>query len=228
MNTVITAPFELPLDAIQTQLKIRSGTPDETAFLKIAAEVQSIGQPKALYKVAYIEAKGPDTVTVDGVTFTSPALRQNCAEINRIFPYIATCGREVTTIETAPGDLLAGYWLNVLQMSLLRSAIEQVTVTIEGQYQLKKTATMNPGSGEASVWPIEQQTELFSLFGDVEEQVGVELLPSYLMMPEMSVSGIFFQTESTYVNCQLCQRENCPGRRAEFDCELWEALNTAL
>ncbi len=225
MPTIITAPFKIDCGELQERLKIRADSQDQESFLKLVEIVQAVGKPQAVYKVAYIDKKGPYTVTLDGVTFTSPALLKNCAEINRVFPYIATCGREVTEIETDPGDLLASYWLNALQLELLRSAIEHVTETIKNKYQLEKISAMNPGSGEANVWPIEQQTELFGLFGDVNAMIGVELLPSYLMMPEMSVSGIIFETEKTYVNCQLCQRENCPGRRAEFDCELWETVN---
>ena len=32
---------------------------------------------------------------------------------------------------------------------------------------------MNPGSGDASVWSIDQQVGLFSLFGDVDALIGV-------------------------------------------------------
>jgi hypothetical protein len=42
------------------------------------------------------------------------------------------------------------------------------------------------------------------------------------MLPTKSVSGIFFPTETSYENCQLCPRENCPNRRAEYNKALEE------
>ena len=79
---------------------------------------------------------------------------------------------------------------------------------------------MAPGSGAADVWPITQQKELFSIFGNVEDLIGVKLTDKYLMIPIKSVSGIFFQTETTFVTCQLCPREACIRRRAPYDPEL--------
>lgn len=81
---------------------------------------------------------------------------------------------------------------------------------------------MAPGSGAANVWPITQQKQLFSVFGDVEKLIGVRLTDRCLMIPIKSVSGIFFPTagDNTFASCQLCPREECIRRRAPFDAEL--------
>ena len=92
------------------------------------------------------------------------------------------------------------------------------------RHALEKAATMSPGSADEEVWPIQQQKELFSLFGDVESLIGVQLTDSFLMVPNKTVSGIRFPTEVDYRNCQLCHREECPSRSAEFDPELWELI----
>jgi hypothetical protein len=79
---------------------------------------------------------------------------------------------------------------------------------------------MAPGSGAADVWPITQQRALFSLFGGrekVAELIGVRLTDTCLMLPIKSVSGIFFQTDTTFETCQLCPRDACIGRRAPYD-----------
>ena len=81
---------------------------------------------------------------------------------------------------------------------------------------------MNPGSGDVDIWPIEQQRELFSLFGDVKALIGVTLTDSFLMIPNKTVSGVFYPTEVDFVTCQLCHRERCPNRRAPFDAHLWD------
>ena len=85
-------------------------------------------------------------------------------------------------------------------------------------------ATMDPGSGDADVWPIEQQKELFSVFGDVETLIGVRLTDSMLMIPTMSVSGIVFPTETEFASCQVCHRGGCPRRTAPFDEAVWREV----
>ena len=78
---------------------------------------------------------------------------------------------------------------------------------------------MNPGS--LSDWPLTEQRPLFSLMGDTDAAIGVRLMPSLLMAPTKSVSGIVFPTESTFASCQLCPRDECPNRRAPYDEGLW-------
>ena len=78
----------------------------------------------------------------------------------------------------------------------------------------KNISSLNPGS--LKEWPITGQVPLFELLGGVTEDIGVVLSDSLLMSPVKSVSGIMFQSEEAYENCQLCPRENCPGRRAPY------------
>jgi hypothetical protein len=117
--------------------------------------------------------------------------------------------------------------LKIISLSLVRSAMDALSQTLQEQYLLGAVSVMNPGSAEADVWPIEEQGALFNLLGGVEtvaQAVGVRLLPSFFMVPDMSVSGILYPSETTYVNCQLCQREGCPSRKAEFDAALWASI----
>ena len=82
---------------------------------------------------------------------------------------------------------------------------------------------MNPGS--LSDWPITQQKILFSLFGDVEELIGVRLTESFLMDPIKSVSGIHFPTEFDFKSCMLCTRYPCVKRKAAYDPEMAKNYN---
>jgi len=227
MNTILTAPYELAHKELQDHLRIKNGSKAETDFAELLYLVEKIAKPKALYRVAYIQQREHDCVTLEGVTFHSPAMSANLEQIGRVFPYIATCGREVDEIPIDPKDLIAQYWLYSIKLALLRISTAYLRQTIQELYHLTKLSAMNPGSGEASVWPIEEQVSLFSLFGGleaVEKAVGVQLLPSFLMAPDMSTSGILFPSEKTFYNCQLCQREDCPSRQAPFEADLWESV----
>jgi len=74
---------------------------------------------------------------------------------------------------------------------------------------------MSPGS--LKDWAIEEQRSLFSILGDVESSIGVGLNETLVMIPNKSLSGIYFPTEIPFYSCQLCQREDCLARKAPYD-----------
>jgi hypothetical protein len=217
-------PFTLNANQLRGNLRIKPGTDRAQEFEDFVNEVREIGKPKALCKVCFIDEKGEDTVTLDGITFTSLALRKNLDSIERVFPYVATCGAEVDAIEVEQGDFQKKLWISLLKANLLEISVQYLREQLDKRYRVSRLSSMNPGSGDASVWPIEQQRKLFSLFGDVEKHIGVRLTESLVLVPDMSVSGILFPTETDFESCQLCHRENCRFRRAAFDRELWESI----
>ena len=217
-------PFSLDAANLQERLHIAPDGSDAREFRELLDEASRVARPKALYTECYVDERGSDTVTLQGVTFTSAALRANLDGVHRVFPYVATCGKEVDQVVLAAGDLLKQYWFETIKGDLLRSSIRHLNAHMDGQFAPGKTSTMNPGSGDATVWPIEQQRLLFSLLGNVEDLIGVTLTDSFLMIPNKSVSGIRFPTESDFRSCQLCHRENCPSRSAPFDQAMWESV----
>jgi hypothetical protein len=217
-------PFALDADLLLEQQRIRPGTDTAKVFADIVARVEETARPKAIYDVAYLEEKAEDSVVVKGVRFTSRTLRRNLDPVERVFPYVATCGTEADAIPAAQGDLRQQVWLWSLKELLLAAAIEHLSEHLVERYRIAHYAKMNPGSGDAGVWPIEQQRELFSVLGDVEGRIGVKLTESMLMIPTMSVSGIIFPTETHFESCQICHREDCPRRKAPFSEEVWQAV----
>jgi hypothetical protein len=215
--------FCLDADQLMREQRIRPGTDKARTFSTLVAQIQEVGRPKAIYEVSYIEEKSEDSVVLGGVRFTSRALRRNLDSVERVFPYIATCGTEADAITVPPDDLLQAMWLWTLKEAVLQAARKQLFRHLSTRYRLSQYATMDPGSGDAQVWPIEQQKELFSLFGDVESLIGVRLTSAMLMIPTMSVSGIVFPTETDFNSCQVCHRAVCPNRKAPFSEEVWQA-----
>ena len=218
-------PFSLERGPLFETLRIQPGSDNAKELDELVGEVMETGRPKALYKVSFLDEKSADSITMDGVTFTSPALRKNLDSVERVFPYIATCGVEMDNLEIEKGDMKKKLWIHLIKMKLLEFSGRYLAEQIEKQYKLPRLSTMNPGSGHASVWPFEQQKQLFSIFGDVEKRIGVRLTELLALVPDMSVSGILFPTETTFQSCQLCRREKCHGRRAPFNKELWDSIN---
>ncbi|MDD3840163.1 MAG: vitamin B12 dependent-methionine synthase activation domain-containing protein [Clostridia bacterium] len=173
-------------------------------------------KPKAVYKVSFIEKKTDDSIDIGEAIFESKTMVKNLKDVHRIFPYIATCGNELEDLEQGLEDVLERFWLDVLKEMALQDAILFINRYIKDKYAMKKMASMNPGSADIDVWPIEQQERLFSIFGDVESLIGVKLTQSCLMIPNKSISGFYFPTTVSFQNCQLCTRKSCPDRRVPY------------
>jgi len=227
MVALVDIPFNIDVNQSIKRLGIRPGTEHVRNFRSLASKVREIGRPKVLYKVSYIDRRSADSVTIDGVRFTSLALRKNLDAVQRVFPYIATCGTELDTIEIAQGDLLKKSWIAFLKQNLFLAGMEYLQGHINKRYKIPKLASMNPGAGDASVWPIEQMEQLFTLFDEdeVERLIGVRTTKNHIIVPDMSIAGILFPTKIDFYSCQLCHREKCPDRRAPFEKELWESIN---
>lgn len=172
-------------------------------------------QPKAAFRVSYVEKKEEDAVVIGGIRFCSKVLSRNLNGIGRVFPYVVTIGTALERIIEQTEDLLERYLLDEIGNLGIREARRHLEGHLRQKYALEKISFMAPGSLED--WPIQEQTGLFSLMGDVESAIGVRLTDSLLMVPRKSVSGIYFPSEVSFFSCQLCPRENCEGRKAKYD-----------
>jgi hypothetical protein len=219
-------PFSLDAELLMRQQHITPGSEFAKTFTELVREVEEVGRPKAIYEVSYIDEKSDDSVVLNGVRFTSRTLRRNLDSVERVFAYIATCGTEADAIATPGDDVIAAFSLWTLKQVVLKAAIEHLRKHFDTRYRITHSATMNPGSGDADLWPIEQQKELFSIFAGAEERIGVRLTDTMLMIPTMSESGIVFPTEAEFESCQICHRERCPNRKAPFDEEVWQTMRT--
>jgi hypothetical protein len=228
MDVISSIPFELDAPQLMKRAHVVAGSRDAAEFQRFVETARAVARPKAGYREAFIDDKGEDTVTIEGITFTSRMLGQNLEPVERVFPYLVTCGRELDEFAPPSGDVLEGFWWDLIKAEILTAAVKHLVEHLSRRFLLPKTATMNPGSGDADVWPIEQQRELFALLGDVPKQVGVELTESYLMVPNKTISGIRFATELDFRSCQVCQRPVCPNRAAAFDEALWASIQPPL
>lgn len=211
--------FEPDIAVLARRVRIKEGSrhyPDLLACLETATRIT---KPKALYKLAYVEEKSHDTVVVEGITLTSRVLRVNLKTAHRLFAYVATCGMELQKWSDSLDDMVISYWADAIKEMALSTAIQALNTHLHACYQLGQTATMAPGS--LADWPIQEQRPLFKILGNPEAAIGVVLTDSFLMIPNKSVSGVRFSTEERFESCQLCPREDCPGRRAIYEPDLF-------
>jgi len=209
-------PVRVEFDEIKDKLLLDDQDDIDLVYPNFMKAVQ-IAKPKAVCKVVYVEDIDDDLVTISGTTFRSAIMASNFKDAHRMFAYVATCGAEVDLWSREQGDYFMSLWLDMIKEMILTDAMTQFADIVTGKYSIDRYSTMNPGSGDADVWPIAQQRPLFDLIGDVQKDIGVVLTDSFLMIPTKSVSGILFPSESGYVNCEVCTRKNCRGRRAPYN-----------
>jgi hypothetical protein len=211
---------EIQPDILRAKLHLRAGSQDDRDLMRMIDEANKIANPKVLYGASMIEKRGREKVVLSGVEFTSRVLSVNLEKAEQVFPFVATCGKELYDWGRTIDDMVWGYWADMIQEEALVIALNAIHIRIPEVYHLAHTSTMSPGSLEN--WPIHEQRPLFGLLGNPENEIGVTLTDSYLMIPAKSVSGIIFPTEGNFESCMLCQRENCPNRRTPYDETLFE------
>ena len=215
---------EIDFKKLLKKLHIKEGSSFFAEIKLMADEAQLLARPKVVYKNAMIETKGDNFVVIDGIKFTSHVLRINLEEALKVFPFVVTCGTELDVWSKQFDDYFASFCADAIKEMVLRSALQKFEAHLEKELGLGHAANMNPGS--LPDWPINEQIPLFELLGNVEQLIGVQLNDSYLMFPVKSLSGIRFPKEGTFESCQLCPREKCPSRKADYDEDYAEGVNT--
>jgi len=218
MTILDNIPFDFDAEAFQRTTHIDPSAPAGRHTARLIAQAVAAARPKAVYRACYVDEHGDESIELEGTRFSSAALAQNLAEVERVFAYVATCGNELEEMQHAEQDALSQYALDGLKEMFLRTAVEYLKQHLAAEFGIEADAlsSMNPGSGNRNVWPIGQQKLLFGLLGDVEASIGVRLNDSFLMVPNKTVSGILFPSSVPFVSCQLCTREHCPLRRAAY------------
>lgn len=213
-------PFVLDELALQRRLHVTADSSDAAELAQLCAQAREVARPKALYRLAYVDAKDDSGVVVDGVRLDSRVLRVNLDTAHRVWVYTATCGTELGEWAEQLDDVLLQFWSEAIKEAALGAAIRALNADIDNRFTPGKTSAMAPGS--LVDWPLSQQRPLFEILGDAQASIGVRLTDSCLMMPNKSVSGVRFSTEVSFESCQLCPRPDCPNRRARYDAELFE------
>ncbi|MCD6318237.1 hypothetical protein J7M02_04145 [Candidatus Aerophobetes bacterium] len=222
MEVLSNIPIKFSFEEISKYLRINDKMQaNQRELIKELIDLSAnLINPKAVYKIAFVENKTDITLDIGKVQFKSKVLRKNLDKLERVFPYIITVGKKLEDKASSMKDLLKQYYLERIADLALDHIQRYLETHLKRKYKLGQISTMSPGSLED--WPITQQKELFSIFGDSQKIIGVSLTNSFLMIPKKSVSGIYFPTEIKFHSCQLCPRKGCIERKAPYDPKLAE------
>lgn len=208
-------PFDIDNEVLEQRLHLEGHHRFRGELTQLIEQARPLAQPRAMFRMAFVQARGDDWVIVDGMRLESRILRVNLEAVHRLFPYVATCGSELADWARSLDGGLQHFLAAAICEAALYLAFRSLKEHIADRYDTGDLSFMSPGS--LPDWPLDQQRPLFSLLGDPRAAMGVTLTDSFLMTPLKSVSGVFFATRAGFESCQLCPRDACPGRRAPYD-----------
>ena len=217
---IIEAEFKPDRGTLLARMGLEVDSDEGEDFLALLEQVMPLAKPKTAVGSVGVEALDEDfgRVVLGGVEFTSTLLARNLKGVDTVWPAFATCGRELYDFAMAMPDPFERFWVEEIMQQALHDVRLVMEEYLAAAHYAGKKAYMGPGS--LKEWPIGQQRPLFRLFGGAADRCGVTLTDSLLMLPNKTVSRIYFPNESGYINCSLCPKEKCPNRRAKFDPEL--------
>jgi hypothetical protein len=192
----------------------------------VAVKVQKLGTrleqllvPRLHYEAKKIESINNGTVhMMGGQAFRSPRLSKAMKDCKTIICFMATIGsgieREIARL-MEDNRLSDAYILDSIGSVAVENMVEEFHQGFTGGYESEdKGVTLRFSPGYCD-WPITEQKNLFELFDS--NATGIELLPSCLMRPRKSISGVFGVynngAKTLYNPCLDCPMKHCKARR---------------
>ena len=198
MKIIENIPITLEADDLVKGLRIRRNIDYIREKLDSLIEtIAPVMNPKALYSVSFVDKIEGDQVTIGDTVFTSKVVRMNLEQVGRVFPYIVTAGSELDGVELSKRQ--SAMLLDQVKTVVVSNAYQYLRIHLAEKYGIKKLSSVAPG--RLDEWPLTQQRELFSLFGDNVDRIGVRLTKTCLMVPVKTVSGLLFPSEAGFESC---------------------------
>ena len=190
------------------------------ARMKVVAEAAAeVLQPRGVYAVYAVNTRTPRRIEVGAATIRGDVVRFVGA-VDRIAVVVATAGAGISELSERygrDGDSLAAWIADAIGSWAAEAAADAVTDRVSAYAGPGEAVTLRYSPGYCGM-EISQQRVLFGLVD--AEAAGITLLPSMLMQPLKSVSGIVglgpMAGPGAVVPaspCDTCGRIDCHMRR---------------
>lgn len=178
-----------------------------------------LARPAGMYRIYCVQDLAPRRVTVEGGISFSGAVREYLGKIDRLAVFIATAGGEIyrqAQEELRSGRAMEGMVANAVGSEAADCATEEVVARIREEAGAEGRAITLPYSPGYCGMDIREQAAIFAALDG--GAIGVRLLPSFIMSPVKSVSGIIGMGPpagivATGSPCERCEKEDCMMRR---------------
>lgn len=213
MEVIDLIPIELDVEDLLQTLKNRRLR--EKNIVPLIEDCRPLIEPKAVYTFLKVMNIEKDEVRLEsGHTLKSIILADLLEGSQTIALYVVTIGPKLEehASKEAKSSLLRGF----IMESIADYAVDKATAYVRSC--VKETlgnpiSNFSPGSGTGKLFDIKQQETLFQILDP--KTIGVRLLPSYLMLPRKSISGVLAATPQEYVACKYCPR-SCEYRKKPY------------
>lgn len=178
---------------------------------------------RAVYRVDPIAELGPRQLTLASGTVIEGTLRVALTGAEAVASFLVTVGSGLERLARRwmrDGQVLRGTVIDAIASEAVEVAADRVVQRIRMAAAPRGEAvTVCLSPGYCGMEMSQQQPLLDSL---PARQLGVRLMPSFLMMPVKSLSGLIGigpkdRVRSDLVPCALCNHPHCQHRRAPFD-----------
>ncbi len=214
---ILEVPFPFDREEYNRRVKMELYEGMEEEIEILLGKAVPLVKPKAVFKEIGVGREDDGTIVLEDQVFDDPVIFSHLKSVEKIYPYIATCGNELEDL-ASEGDMLISFWLDALKQMAMDCAFNSFRTHIKKSFSISKLYSLSPGSSTCGEgWDIQDQRKLFSFFPQVEEGIGVRLTESLLMFPNKTVSGIMFKSERDFVSCQECDNIHCPNRKMIHD-----------
>lgn len=222
--TVVLDPAEVRINPAEVLRYL--GYPDGAAVArriaeKVAASIEECRatlHPRGLYAVYPVTRQTDDGLVLADDAAFSGEIGAYLSGAVRAAVFVATAGLEIVDLAeaaTRARDTLSGLVYSAIGSHLAESAAKQLEEDLRGRLQPEESLTLPYSPGYCGI-SLAQQKTVFRLVNAGE--IGVELMPTLIMKPVKSVSGLIgigpLQHVTAFGNpCDKCPMHNCRMRR---------------
>lgn len=225
----IRTDWNIPLDEIDPQTLLSGSAsrvmarPSVRDDWEIAlAESKTLIQPAAIWETAPVQSFRHDRLIMqNGAVLTGGPIAQVMAGAEQLIVCVCTVGAGISQAAAAAkqnGSLMRGMFYEMFGAYVVGMMRQQMVELFEQEIKsqgLHISTMLSPGE---STWPVDQQTELFTLVDAA--QIGVSLTGTNMMNPMKSLSMVMgfganpLGSEGA-TNCDFCtMRDTCPSSQA--------------
>jgi hypothetical protein len=213
----------VPADLIEIYRHL--GYPSEVApaprmaerIAQIVAQARPCLWPRGAYAVYGVSSRTTRSLKLDGATI-SGNIGEFLKQAERVAVFVATVGKEISHLaESAAknGDTFTAWVMDAVGSCAAEGAADALMLRIRRHLQDHEELTLRYSPGYCGM-DIGQQRKLFQLVQ--ADSVGLTFMPSMLMHPLKSISGLVGLAPKEVVShyhspCDLCPRIGCHMRR---------------
>lgn len=184
---------------------------------EILGDAQPCLHPRGIYAVYPVSNRTAHLLKL-GNTTISGSIGEYLDQASRVAVFAATVGEQISQIAEAAskdGDAFSAWVMDALGSCAVEAAADALMLRLRPHLRDGEELTLRYSPGYCGM-EIGQQRSLFQLM--LADSVGVELMPSMLMHPLKSISGLVGLAPKEAVGryrspCDICARTGCHMRR---------------